>query len=170
MYSVVIFIDFASSEPIFWMNATQQEIFPSHIWSFEDLMIWSFEDVLLRPTIVFQKLFLCFVLDLFCSQHANDGVDLFYNPVFFAYFLRYKTFKMFKQVFYMSQGQLLEMHLLESRLLNTFFKNVICSTQKVSTARQTKVFRMCTTFCFWAVDKKIASAQIFEQMTKFSWQ
>ncbi len=30
----------------------------------------------------------------------------------------------------MSQGQLLEMHLLESRLLDTFFKNVICSTKK----------------------------------------
>jgi hypothetical protein len=29
-----------------------------------------------------------------------------------------------------SQGQLLKMHLLESRLLNTFFKNVICSTEK----------------------------------------
>ncbi len=66
-----------------------------------------------------------------------------------------------------SQGQLLEMHLLESRLLDTFFKNVICSTQKVSTARQTKVCRRCTTFRFWAVDKKSASAQIFKQMTKF---
>ena len=29
-----------------------------------------------------------------------------------------------------SQGQLLEMQLLESRLLNTFFENVICSTEK----------------------------------------
>jgi hypothetical protein len=37
-----------------------------------------------------------------------------------------------------SQGQLLEMHLLESRLLDTFFKNVNCSTQKVSTARHKK--------------------------------
>jgi hypothetical protein len=33
-----------------------------------------------------------------------------------------------------SQGQLLEMQLLESRLLDIFFKNVICSTQKASTA------------------------------------
>ena len=29
-----------------------------------------------------------------------------------------------------SQGQLLEMQLLESRLLNTFFENVNCSTEK----------------------------------------
>ncbi len=32
-------------------------------------------------------------------------------------------------VFHMSQGQLFKMHLLESRLLNTFFKYVICSTE-----------------------------------------
>ncbi len=30
----------------------------------------------------------------------------------------------------MSQGELLEIHLLESRLLNTFFQNVNCSTEK----------------------------------------
>jgi hypothetical protein len=59
----------------------------------------------------------------------------------------------------MSQGQLLEMQLLESRLLDTFFKNVICSTQKASTARQTKVCRTCTTFPFRAVDEK--KCQIF---------
>ena len=53
----------------------------------------------------------------------------------------------------MSQGQLLEMQLLKSRLLDTFFKNVICSTQKASTARQTKVFHTCATFRFRAVDK-----------------
>jgi hypothetical protein len=29
-----------------------------------------------------------------------------------------------------SQGQLLEMHLLESQLLDTFFEKVICSTEK----------------------------------------
>ncbi len=29
-----------------------------------------------------------------------------------------------------SQGQLLEMHLLKSRLLDTFFEKVICSTEK----------------------------------------
>ncbi len=63
-------------------------------------------------------------------------------------------------------GQVLKMHLLESRLLDTFFKNVICSTQKVSN-RQTKVCCTCTTFCFRAVDKKIATAQNFEQLTKF---
>ncbi len=57
-----------------------------------------------------------------------------------------------------SQGQLLKMHLLESQLLNTFFKNVNCSTQKVSTARHTKVCRTCTTFCFLADDKKSATA------------
>ena len=59
-----------------------------------------------------------------------------------------------------SQGQLLEMHLLESRLLDTFFKNVICSTQKVSTARQTKVCRTCTTFCFRADEKKVQLLEI----------
>jgi hypothetical protein len=31
---------------------------------------------------------------------------------------------------YLSQGQLLEMQLLESRLLNTFFRNLNCSTEK----------------------------------------
>jgi hypothetical protein len=62
--------------------------------------------------------------------------------------------------FFMSQGQLLEMHLLESRLLNTFFKNVNCSTQKVSTAQQTKVCRTCTTFCFRADEKKVQLLKI----------
>ena len=38
-------------------------------------------------------------------------------------------------------------------LLDT--KSVNCSTQKVSTARQTKVCRTCATFCFRAVDKKV---------------
>ncbi len=40
----------------------------------------------------------------------------------------------FDQEYNTSQGQLLEMQLLESQLLDTFFKNVICSTQKESTA------------------------------------
>jgi hypothetical protein len=66
-----------------------------------------------------------------------------------------------------SQGQLLEMHLLKSQLLHTFSKNVNCSTQKVSTARQSKVCRMCTTFRFRADDKKSATTQNFEQLTKF---
>jgi hypothetical protein len=35
-----------------------------------------------------------------------------------------------------SQGHLLEIHLLESRLLDTIFQNVICSTAKLSSARQ----------------------------------
>jgi hypothetical protein len=35
-----------------------------------------------------------------------------------------------------SQGELLEIHLLESRLLNTFLRNLICSTTKMSSARQ----------------------------------
>ena len=48
-----------------------------------------------------------------------------------------------------------------------FFKNVNCSTQKVSTARQTKVCRTCTTFRFRADDKKSATARNFEQLTKF---
>ncbi len=75
--------------------------------------------------------------------------------------------KKFQIVFGKSQGQLLEMHLLESQLLDTFFKNVNCSTQKVSTARQSKVCRTCTTFRFRADDKKSATARNFEQLTKF---
>jgi hypothetical protein len=35
-----------------------------------------------------------------------------------------------------SQGELLEMHLLESRLLDTIFQNVVCSTVKLSSAQQ----------------------------------
>jgi hypothetical protein len=34
------------------------------------------------------------------------------------------------QIALSSQGQLLEMQLLESRLLDTFFEKVICSTEK----------------------------------------
>jgi hypothetical protein len=61
---------------------------------------------------------------------------------------------------YTSQGQLLKSHLLKSRLLDTFFQNVNCSTQKVSTARiRFNLIR--------AVDKKSETARNFEQMTKF---
>jgi hypothetical protein len=73
----------------------------------------------------------------------------------------------FVKVVYLSQGQLLEMHLLESRLLDTFFKNVNCSTQKVSTARKTKECRTCTTFQLPADDKKSETARNFKQLTKF---
>jgi hypothetical protein len=38
--------------------------------------------------------------------------------------------KLFILIKLMSQGQLLETHLLESRLLDTFFRNLDCSTEK----------------------------------------
>ena len=50
----------------------------------------------------------------------------------------------------MSQGQLLEMHLLESRLLD----------RKMSSARQKKVCRTCSTCQFRAVDKKVKLLEI----------
>jgi hypothetical protein len=36
----------------------------------------------------------------------------------------------------LSQGHLLEIHQLKSRLLDTIFQNVICSTAKLSSAQQ----------------------------------
>jgi hypothetical protein len=42
-----------------------------------------------------------------------------------------------------SQGHLLEIHLLESRLLDTIFQNVICSTTKLSSARQQSLTFLC---------------------------
>ncbi len=51
------------------------------------------------------------------------------------------------------------------QLLDT--KSVNCSTQKVSTAQQTKVCRTCTTFCFWADDKKVKLLKILSSWQNF---
>jgi hypothetical protein len=48
-----------------------------------------------------------------------------------------------------------------------FFQKCHLLDRKTSSARQKKVCRTCTTCQFRAVDKKTASARIFEQMTKF---
>ena len=67
----------------------------------------------------------------------------------------------------MSQGQLLEMHLLESQLLDTFFEKVICSTEKCQLLDRKKYAVRVPRVNFEQLIKKSASAQIFEQMTKF---
>jgi hypothetical protein len=66
-----------------------------------------------------------------------------------------------------SQGQLLKMHLLESRLLDTFFQNVICSTKKRHLLDRKKYAVRVPRVNFEQLIKKTASARIFEQMTKF---
>jgi hypothetical protein len=55
------------------------------------------------------------------------------NPEFIKFFWDIqKIQKKQKKIFavFWSQGQLLEIHLLESRLLDTFFRNLDCSTEK----------------------------------------
>ncbi len=53
---------------------------------------------------------------------------------------------------------------------STLFSKMSSARQKTSSAWQKKVCRTCSTCQFRAVDKKTASARIFEQMTKFLWQ
>ena len=48
-----------------------------------------------------------------------------------------------------------------------FFQESRLLDRKMSSARQKKVCRTCSTCQFRAVDKKSASARIFEKMTKF---
>jgi hypothetical protein len=71
-----------------------------------------------------------FTLRFFISGYAKTkkfGAAGLENPnrLFFAENLSKYNWEIF-----VSQGELLKMHLLESRLLDTFFQNVNCSTEK----------------------------------------
>jgi hypothetical protein len=66
----------------------------------------------------------------------------------------------------MSQGQMLEINLLESRLLDTFFRNLDCSTEKWHLLDRKKYAVRTYIRTFEQLIKKSATARNFEQMTK----
>jgi hypothetical protein len=59
----------------------------------------------------------------------------------------------------LSQGQLLQMQLLESRLLNTFLRNLVCSTEKYHLLDRKKYAVCVPRVIFKQMMKKSATAQ-----------
>ncbi len=63
----------------------------------------------------------------------------------------------------LSQGQLLEMQLLESRLLDTFFEKVICSTEKCQRLDQKKYAVRVPRVNFEQLIKKVKQLEILSR-------
>ncbi len=78
--------------------------------------------------IIFWKHFVLIFLEI----NFSAKYQIIYQILRFFLFFQKVFFKLPNAVelFYVSQGQLLEMQLLEFWLLETFFENVNCSTEK----------------------------------------